>query len=850
MSVNRCGFRGRAAHRVAALAFLLPLSAPLAAQQNSEPIANWALAKKFDNDAMRGAIFSTSVNAEFINETDSAWYNWRDRNGARFMLVVPKTKTRQLMFDHVRFASELSELHRKAFEPNALPFTTIEFADSTNSHTFRFVVDTIQYEYDMRTAAMKSLGRAPRGRAAAGGRGGRGGRGGGGGGGGGGGQRDFRNYAPDSTIFAFARDHNLYVVTVATGDTVQLTTDGVEYYGFGARDTTSNDDDDDEDGDENDDEGDDDQGGDPNDPRVRANVTWAPDSRAFHVTRSDSRDVKDLYLINMLAEPRPELVKYRYPMPGEANVRTQELHVYTRDDGRISKVSSLDKWRDQSLSDIHWPTDSKRLRLLRRDRLRQNVELVELDMASRVPRVLLEESVIGATLEWSPVGITPRVQYIKGGGDFLWWSERTGWGHFYLYDHDGNLKSSVTSGPWRAETVQEVDSVRNVVWISGVGREPDEVVYHQHLYRANLDGSALTLLNPGNAYHNSELSPSRKYVIDNYSRPDLAPKAVVRDAGGEVVLELEEMDLTRLAEMGWRMPETFVVKAADGFTDIYGNMWKPFDFDPNRKYPIIANVYPGPQTESVSTSFSANPSVQRLAQLGFIVIQIGNRGGSPRRSNAYQAFSYQNLRDYGLADKKAGIEQLAARHSFIDIERVGLYGHSGGGFMTGAAMLVPPYNDFFKVGVASSGNHDNNVYGDYWAEQNHGLREVRVRRDSIVASNGGANGNGNGNGNGSAGEAQYETRFEIDVPANHELAENLKGKLLLVHGDMDNNVHPAGTIRLVEALIKANKRFDLMIMPGKAHGFGDMQEYFQNMMFEYFAEHLLGDYYRADADMQ
>jgi dipeptidyl aminopeptidase/acylaminoacyl peptidase len=282
-----------------------------------------------------------------------------------------------------------------------------------------------------------------------------------------------------------------------------------------------------------------------------------------------------------------------------------------------------------------------------------------------------------------------------------------------------------------------------------------------------------------------------------------------------------------------------VVKAADGVTDIYGNIFVPFDLDPNKKYPIIASVYPGPQTEQVNSTFSANPVQQRLAQLGFVVIQIGNRGGNPRRSNAYQHYSYYNLRDYGLADKKAGIEQLAARYPFIDIDRVGIYGHSGGGFMTAAAMLLPPYNDFFKVGVSSAGNHDNNVYNQNWSEQYHGLKEVRTPKKTTAAgiSNDGQNGQ----------EQEFETKFEIHIPTNAEIAQNLKGRLLLVHGDMDNNVHPAGTIRLMDALIKANKRFDFMLMPGKAHGFADYQPYFTRMMFEYFSEHLLGDYYRADA---
>jgi dipeptidyl aminopeptidase/acylaminoacyl peptidase len=345
-------------------------------------------------------------------------------------------------------------------------------------------------------------------------------------------------------------------------------------------------------------------------------------------------------------------------------------------------------------------------------------------------------------------------------------------------------------------------------------------------------------------------------------------KSVLRDAFGREVMQLEEMDISRLLEMGWQPPERFVVKAADGVTDIYGNMWKPFDFDSTRKYPIIAHVYPGPQTESVVSSFTPGGTPQQLAQLGFIVIQIGNRGGSPQRSNAYHSFGYFNLRDYALADKKTGIEQLAARHRWIDITRVGIYGHSGGGFLTAAAMLQPPYNDFFKVGVSSAGNHDNNIYNQNWSEQHHGLKLVAQKADSArargrrtTAGSGSGTGAGDGDGNGGTGNGTDDTgladtvsaedsmRFEIKVPTNAELAENLKGKLLLVHGDMDNNVHPGNTIRLVNALIKANKRFDMMMLPGKAHGFADMQPYFTRMMFEYFTEHLLGDYYRAGAEI-
>jgi dipeptidyl aminopeptidase/acylaminoacyl peptidase len=267
-------------------------------------------------------------------------------------------------------------------------------------------------------------------------------------------------------------------------------------------------------------------------------------------------------------------------------------------------------------------------------------------------------------------------------------------------------------------------------------------------------------------------------------------------------------------------------------------------------------VYPGPQTEQVTSAFSTGGVMQQLAQLGFIVIQIGNRGGTPQRSNAYHSYGYYNLRDYALADKKTGIEQLAARHAFIDIDRVGIYGHSGGGFLTAAALMLPPYNDFFKVGVSSAGNHDNNIYNQNWSEQHHGLRVITERRDTTQRGRAGANG-------GAAARTQTAarngtrvvqvddtTRYEIRVPTNAELAANLKGRLLLAHGDMDNNVHPGNTTRLVDALIKANKRFDFMVLPGQAHGFGPMQNYFNRALMEYFAEHLLGDYYRGSAEIR
>jgi dipeptidyl-peptidase 4 len=808
---------------------------PLHAQQPTERgaiSANWPLAERFSADAMRAVLFSQSVTPRWIAETDSMWYAWRDRSGTRFMLVVPRSRTQRMLFDHVQFAADLSTLHRKPFEANALPMSTLNFAESGRS--FTFMVDSLRYEYDMASGALRSLGRPSREELARERQQGGQGQGGQGQGGPGAANRDFRNFSPDSTAFVFAREHDLYIVEVAVGDTVQLTSDGERWYSFGARDTTQQqqqqqqDDQDDADREE--------RQARSQDPRVRANVTWSPDSRAFSVGRNDSREVSELYLVDVLAEPRPRLVSYKYAMPGEEKVAQVELFTYHRGQQSLRRVD-VGKWKDQRLFDIHWTTGSDRLRMVRRDRPQRRLELIEVDLSSGAVSVLLTEEVQDAYLE------RQNVRYLKAGGDFVWWSERTGWGHLYLYEHDGTPKRQLTSGAWRVAGVADVDTVRRDVWFRGVGREPGENPYYTHLYRMNADRGPITLLDAGDASHTSILSPSKRFIVDNASRVDMPPVSVLRDERGAVWMELERMDVSGLDELGWAPPEHFVVKAADGITDIHGVMWKPFDFDADRRYPVIAHVYPGPQTETVTTTFSPNNVNQRLAQLGFIVIQIGNRGGSPHRSNAYHSFGYFNLRDYGLADKKAGIEQLAVRHPFIDVDRVGIYGHSGGGFMTAAAMMLPPYNDFFKVGVSSAGNHDNNVYNQNWSEQHHGLREVRTAR--TVADEAAREGNGS-----SEQVEEDDVRFEIRVPTNHELAEGLKGRLLLVHGDMDNNVHPAGTVRLANALIRANKRFDFFIMPGRAHGYADMQGYYTRMMFEYFAEHLLGDYYRGAADIR
>ena len=527
-------------------------------------------------------------------------------------------------------------------------------------------------------------------------------------------------------------------------------------------------------------------------------------------------------MIHGVGNERPELETYKYDMPGEADVTQNEVWIY--DLAGRQKVQVADSaWADQSMAimterqfrypastaperDLWLSDTSDELWLMRQSRDRKRADLMVADAETgEVLRTVVEE-------RFNTYFHTERPELLPS-GDVLWISERDGWQHIYRYGPDGTLKNRLTEGAWHVDGIEAIDTDEGVVYFTANGREDGEDPYYDHLYRVRLDGSDLQLLNPGDADHSAELSESGRFFVDNHSRVDAVPQSVLRDAEGEVVAELQTADLSALDEAGWTMPETFSVKAADGVTDLYGVLFKPADFDSTKQYPIVTYVYPGPQTEAVPKSFTTGGHMTGLAQFGFVVAVMGHRGGHPDRSRWYHTYGYGNLRDYALEDKKVALERLAARHDFIDLSRVGIYGHSGGGFMTTAALLQ--YPDFFKVGVASSGNHENDVYNRWWSETHHGVEEVVS--DSGTVS------------------------FAYDIDKNSELAANLKGRLLLTTGTIDNNVHPANTYRMAQALIKAGKRFDLFVFPGQQHGYGDMRDYWFWLRAEYFARHLLGD---------
>ena len=402
--------------------------------------------------------------------------------------------------------------------------------------------------------------------------------------------------------------------------------------------------------------------------------------------------------------------------------------------------------------------------------------------------------------------------YLPKSNEILWFSERDNWGNLYLYDlTTGQLKNQITHGDGNVTQVLRVDEDTRTIYFVGVGKEPGRDPYFQHLYSIHFDGTGQKLLTPENADHDVKLSTDGRYFVDSYSTPTEPQTTVVRDSDGKLVMDVAKQDISKLIAYGWKPLTPITVKARDGKTDLYGMMFTPTNLDPAKKYPIVNLVYPGPQIGSCgSRSFeAARRDTQALAELGFIVVCIDGMGTNLRSKSFHEAY-YADLGDNTIPDQITGMKQLAAKYPFIDIDRVGMYGHSGGGNATAAAMLH--YPDFFKVGIAESGNHDQRDYEDDWAEKWAGL----VVKNPDGTSN-------------------------YDSQANQNFAKNLRGHLLLAHGTMDDNVPPNNTLILVDALIKANKDFDLILFPNATHGYGAGSQYMTRRRWDYFVRYLAND---------
>ncbi len=730
--------------------------------------ADFKKAEKFRRAASE--VGSLSVQPHFLKDKDQFWFSYRTSDGTQWYWVDPAKKIKRLLFDNEYMAQELTKITTKPYSIKSLPLRDLEF--KKDGKTLKFVVDEFNYEYniDSRLLAQKDSVKVKKR------------------------ENHWGIYSPDSTYILFAKKHNLYLMKTGDKDSVeiQITHDGEPFHSYASneRDTSSK--------------------------RTWASARWFKDSKRFYTVKSDNRKVKDLWVIDVLAE-RPKLEEYRYSMPGDKEVAQRELFVFDVDSLKQVKIAT-EKWPDQSLSVLHAGKNSDKIYFQRKRRTCDEIDICYADTRTGECKVLINEK--------SKPYFNDQLYHLsilEEGKDLIWWSERTGWWHFYHYDGEGNLKNAITSGNWVAGKMVRIDTLGRTIYFEGYGREKGRNPYYAGVYKASMDKEGVQLLTPEDANHRVEMPKSARYMVDNFSRVDLEPRSVLRDNKGRVLMELAKPDLKRIYEMGWKMPERFTVKARDGVTDLYGVMWKPADFDSTKKYPVISYVYPGPQTEAVPFDFTVSGSNNMaLAQVGFVVVNFGHRGGSPMREKWYHTYGYDNLRDYALADDKYGIEQLADRYSFIDLTKVGIFGHSGGGFMSTAALCT--YPDFYTAAVSSSGNHDNNIYNLWWGETHHGVKEVKKTvKDSVK------------------GDHEVST-FKSKIPTNADLARNFKGYLLLVTGDIDNNVHPGNTLRMANALIQAGKNFDLVVLPGQRHGYqARANEFYQRKMWFHFAKYLLGD---------
>jgi dipeptidyl aminopeptidase/acylaminoacyl peptidase len=455
-----------------------------------------------------------------------------------------------------------------------------------------------------------------------------------------------------------------------------------------------------------------------------------------------------------------------------------------------------------TFDDVDWNDDASKLAFVSTSRDHKQEKFRIADATTGAVREVFEETV-PTQYESGWGGINWK--YLAKSNEIIWFSERDNWGHLYLYDAaTGKVKNQITKGDWVVTQLVKVDEKKRELYFIADGLD-SENPYFSHFYKIGFDGKHLTALTPESGNHQLSLSPSEGYFIDSYSKPDVPPVTVLRDLNGKLITTLEKEDVSRLTATGWRAPIPFSVKAHDGKTDIYGLLFTPANVDPNKKDPIIDYIYPGPQGGSIgSWSFAASRGDnQALTELGFVVVAIEGTS-NPLRSKSFHDMSYGNMAENTLPDQIAGIRQLAEKYTYIDTTRVGIWGHSGGGFATAAAMFR--YPDFFKVGISESGNHDNRNYEDDWGERYDGLAE----------------------------------NSNYDAQANENYAKNLKGKLMLAHGLMDDNVPPENTLLVIEALEKANKDYDLVVFPNSAHGYGSYSTYMMRRRWDYFVKNLLG----------
>ena len=747
--------------RIAPAIFILALAIPCTAQTVALTENDYKRAENLLGYNVNPLVLHSPARPVWLPD-DRFWYRVTTERGTEFMLVDPARKTRMPAFDQPKLAAALSSASGTNYEAFALPFAQFTFEDGDRA--IAFDLGSRRWKCDTQGTKCSSANRN---------------------------EIADSVLSPDGKRAAFIRDFNLWVRDVVSGKETQLTKDGVKDFGYATDNagwTRSS----------------------------RPVLLWSPDSKKIATFQHDGRGAGEMYLVHT-AVGHPTLEAWKYPLPGDDKIFQIERVVIDVDDARVIRLrmppdphrSSLcDHVEcDGSFADVEWSADSQQLAFISSSRDHKRATLRVADAVKGTVRDVIDEKV---TTYFEGGANRPNWRFLPRSNAIIWFSQRNNWGDLYLYDlQTGNLQNPITGGEGNVSLTLRVDETNRLVYFLAAGKEKGRDPYFAHLYRVGFDGKNLTLLTPEDATHDVSMSPSGGFFVDRYSKPDVPPALVLRDSGGNLLETLEKADVSRLLARGWKPVTPITVKARDGVTDLYGLLYKPSNFDPAKKYPIVNHIYPGPQTGSVGPrSFSAaRGDSQALAELGFIVVEIDGMG-TPSRSKEFQDAYFGNLGDNTLPDQVAGMKELAQRYSWIDLDRTGIWGHSGGGYAAADAMFR--YPDFFKVGISEAGNHDNRNYEDDWGEKWQGLL---VRRPD--------------------GTTNYDNQ------ANQLVARNLKGKLLLAHGTTDSNVPPDNTLLVVTELINANKDFDLLLLPNRNHGFAN-DPYMIRRRWDYFVKNLLG----------
>ncbi len=719
-------------------------------------------------EAAARKVYKDRIVPHWFAENTYFWYR-KDLSGntKEFVSVNAERGARQPVFDHQKLASALSKATGVEYQADRLPFNNIEFMDGTKA--IRFKVDETTWKCDLssyecsKTEASATLNSADRDEQ----------------------DRRFRREqpprfeqqrdeseepirSPDGKWTAFTKDNNIFVRSEDNKEEIQISQDGSKDLAYGS-------------------------------------ISWGPDSHILVAFRIEPGDNKEVYLIESspTGGGRAKLHSRPYTLPGD-KFATYELNLFDIDTRKQVKPDVERLELDGDVPHLHWKKDQHHFAYEKVDRGHQRVRVIEVDSHTGQARNLIDEK--SETFIWTAhtenVRLN-RVNWLEKTDEIIYASERDGWRHLYLVDaNQGSISHQITKGEWVVRGIDRIDEENRQIWFSASGKNPDQDPYLVHYYHINFDGTGLVALTEGNGSHFIQYSPDRRYIIDTHSRVDSAPVHELQLASdGKLICELERADITELMADGWKPPEVFVAKGRDGKTDIWGIICRPRDFDPNKKYPVIEQIYAGPQSSYVPKRFSPERRFASLTDLGFIVVEMDGMG-TANRSKAFHDVCWKNLKDAGFPDRILWHQAVAKKYPYYDISRVGIYGNSAGAQSAAGALLFHP--EFYKAAMASCGCHDNRMDKASWNEQWMG----------------------------------YPVGPQYAECSNIENAYRLRGKLLLVVGEMDKNVPPESTMRFVDALIKAGKDFDLLVIPGSDHGMGG--SYGQRRMQDFFVRNLLG----------